>query len=42
MERMGGGGHLNIAGVQLKGYTIDRARDELKMTLDSMLEKHEI
>ncbi|MBR0148190.1 MAG: DHH family phosphoesterase [Lachnospiraceae bacterium] len=42
MERMGGGGHLNIAGVQLKGYTIDRARDELKMTLDSMLEKNEI
>ncbi len=42
MERMGGGGHLNIAGVQLKDYTVERAIEELKMTLDSMLEKHEI
>ena len=42
MERMGGGGHLNIAGCQLPGATIDEARDKLKQILDEMLEGGEI
>ena len=42
MERMGGGGHLNIAGCQLPGATIDEAREKLKQILDEMLEGGEI
>ena len=42
MERMGGGGHLNIAGVQLEGVSIEAAIGALKETLDSMIENKEI
>ena len=42
MEKMGGGGHLNIAGAQLPGYTIEEAREKLKQILDDMLEGGEI
>ena len=42
MERMGGGGHLNIAGCQLPGATIEEAREKLKQILDEMLEGGEI
>ena len=42
MERMGGGGHLNIAGCQLPGATIEEARNKLKQMLDEMLEGGEI
>ena len=27
MERIGGGGHMNIAGAQLEGYEIDEAKN---------------
>ena len=30
MERLGGGGHLNIAGAQLDGVTLEEAKDKLK------------
>ncbi|MFR3667733.1 MAG: DHH family phosphoesterase [Ruminococcus sp.] len=33
MERLGGGGHLNIAGAQLEHYSIAEATDTLKRTL---------
>lgn len=39
MERMGGGGHLNIAGAQLTGKTLEEARHELKETIDKMTEE---
>lgn len=39
MERMGGGGHLNIAGAQLDGVTIEEARDRLKQTIVQMTEE---
>ncbi|MBR2188117.1 MAG: DHH family phosphoesterase [Eubacterium sp.] len=42
MERMGGGGHLNMAGCQLDGMTIDEAIEQLKKTLDEMLEAGEL
>ena len=42
MERMGGGGHLNMAGVQLPGVTVEEAQKNLKQTLDSMLEAGEL
>lgn len=42
MERMGGGGHLNIAGTQLKGHTIAEAKDMLKQTLQEMIDGGDI
>ena len=42
MEKMGGGGHLSIAGCQLEGVSIEEAIGELKKTLDTMIENEEI
>ena len=42
MERLGGGGHRTIAGAQLKGATIDEAREKLKDLITDMMEKGEI
>lgn len=39
MERMGGGGHLNIAGAQLDGVTMGEAKDKLKKTIVQMTEE---
>lgn len=39
MERLGGGGHLNIAGAQLDGVTIEEAKDRLKQTIVQMTEE---
>ncbi len=38
MEKMGGGGHLNIAGCQLNGVSISEGIGILKATLDKMIE----
>jgi c-di-AMP phosphodiesterase-like protein len=37
MEKIGGGGHLNIAGAQLKGMTVDSAMNKLRLVLDDYL-----
>ena len=37
MERLGGGGHLNIAGAQLTDMTEEEAVSKLKETLDAMI-----
>ncbi len=42
MERMGGGGHLNVAACQMEGIGIVEAIGALKRTIDDMLEKGEI
>lgn len=42
MERMGGGGHMNVAGAQLEDITIDDARELVKNTLKEMLDNKEI
>ena len=43
MERMGGGGHLNIAGCQLEGYSVRSGRKNyLKEVLAEMLDGGEI
>ena len=42
MEKMGGGGHLNVAGAQLKDCTINEAISILEDTLDQMLKEGEI
>ena len=35
MERLGGGGHLNIAGAQLDGVTLEEAKDKLKKSIEA-------
>ncbi len=43
MERMGGGGHMSIAGCQLeKQQTVDEAISYLKETIDEMIERGDI
>ena len=39
MERLGGGGHMTIAGAQLKNITIDEAILNLKDTIDVMIQE---
>jgi len=42
MEKLGGGGHLNVAAAQIKDITPEVAMQTLKATLDEMIEKGEI
>ena len=42
MERMGGGGHINMAGAQLPGATMEEAVSQLKITLDQMIHEGDI
>ena len=42
MERLGGGGHLNIAGAQLPDYTVEEALKLLKDTIKQMKDEGEI
>ena len=42
MERLGGGGHLNLAGAQVEGVTLEETKDWIKKTLDTLLEEGEI
>ncbi|MCM1386951.1 MAG: DHH family phosphoesterase [Bacillus sp. (in: Bacteria)] len=41
MERMGGGGHMNVAGCQMQG-SVEDAIGMLKQTLDTMIEEREL
>ena len=36
MERLGGGGHLNIAGAQLTEVNVEEAVKKLKETIEEM------
>ncbi|MBR6477928.1 MAG: DHH family phosphoesterase, partial [Lachnospiraceae bacterium] len=42
MERMGGGGHMNVAACQMEGMSLAEAIGVLKGTLDEMLQQNEI
>ncbi len=42
MERMGGGGHMNIAGAQFKGLSVEEVCEKIRTTLTEMIEKGEI
>ena len=42
MERLGGGGHMNIAGCQMEGVNIYDAIRAIKDILDKMLEEGEL
>ena len=39
MERLGGGGHINVAGAQLKDATVNGAIIQLKDTIDQMIKE---
>ena len=42
MERMGGGGHLNVAGTQIENGTIEEGIVTIKRTLDAMIAEGEL
>ena len=42
MERLGGGGHINMAGAQLPGATVEEAVSKLKITIDQMINERDI
>ena len=42
MERLGGGGHLNVAGAQVDGSTIEEVERSIMDILDKMIKKGEI
>lgn len=42
MERMGGGGHMNVAGAQLEGISVEDAMNMVKTTVEDMLRNNEI
>ena len=42
MEKMGGGGHLNVAGCQLENTSIEEAIEKLKSTISKMTEAGDI
>lgn len=42
MEKLGGGGHMSIAGAQLTNCTIQQAVNTIKLTLDNMFAEGEI
>ena len=42
MEKLGGGGHINSSGAQLKNTTVEAAMLVVKNTLDTMIQEEEI
>ena len=42
MERLGGGGHINMAGAQLENDEVEEAKNMIKQEIDSMIEEGEI
>ena len=42
MEKLGGGGHMSVAGAQLKDMTMDQAVAKVKETIKQMLDEGEI
>ncbi len=41
MERLGGGGHINVAGAQLKDVTVEEAKGIIRETIDNMITEGE-
>lgn len=41
MERLGGGGHINVAGAQLKDVSVGDAKNLIKETIDNMITEGE-
>ena len=42
MEKLGGGGHMNVAGAQLKDISLETACERIRDTLKEMKESGEI
>ena len=42
MERLGGGGHINMAGAQLENVEVEAAKDMIREEIDKMIEEGEI
>ena len=42
MERIGGGGHISVAGAQLKDVSLEEAMEQIRRLIDEMIEKGEI
>ena len=42
MEKLGGGGHVNIAGAQMEGATIEEAKEKIKKIISEMIERGDI
>lgn len=42
MERLGGGGHQNVAGAQIEDASVDEVKRHIKEILDDMIENEEI
>lgn len=42
MEKLGGGGHMSVAGAQLKDTSLEEAMNMVKKVIDEMIEKGEI
>lgn len=42
MERLGGGGHINMAGAQLENVEVEEVKNMIKQEIDSMIEEGEI
>ena len=42
MERLGGGGHLNVAGAQLTDCSVSEAKRMIRATIDEMLKEGDI
>jgi len=42
MEKLGGGGHMSVAGAQLTDVTSDEAQERVKEILDTMLSEGDL
>ena len=42
MERLGGGGHINMAGAQLTDMSVEDAKNKVKEQIDKMIEEGDI
>lgn len=42
MERLGGGGHLNMAGAQIENSSVEQVKHEIQEILDALMEEGEI
>ena len=40
LERMGGGGHMTLAGAQIEGKTIDEVKEELKQKIEEYFDEN--
>ena len=42
MEKLGGGGHMTVAGAQLTEVSVEEAKNEVKAILEEMVKNKEI